>query len=108
MSIVELCQKIGDKIMERGLLTFALADGNLTCVTLRVKGNKDTFSIIVELECEGRGQKNLSDDEDDKIVDIVDGYFESKQFWSHFEDIGYSRNGCDGFASKLVEEVDPI
>ena len=78
--VLDLLDRISDKIMERGILSEYIEEGSLAGVTLRINGNKEVFELIIKLQVDGREEMEISDDEWDYITERVSSYFEEKGF----------------------------
>ena len=101
--VLDLLDRISDKIMERGILSEYIEEGSLAGVTLRINGNKKVFELIIKLQVDGREEMEMSDDEWDYITERVSSYFEEKGFWPEIEKFGYLEENSDGFDVKIVD-----
>ena len=101
--VADLLENVSDKIMETGLLTQYIEDGELALVSLSISGNKETFEIVIKLSIDDRDDTELSDDEWDYITEKVNLYFQEKQIWPELEALGYKNDNSDGFDA-VVED----
>ena len=99
----DLCETISDKIMEIGLLTNLIDDGSLTPVSLRVTGEKNDWSMYIDVGIEDRDSDEISDDEDEKICDAIDMYFSDKGLDEEFKNLGYSQDDRDEIRVVLLK-----
>ena len=99
----DLCETISDKIMEIGLLTNLIDDGSLTTVSLRVTGEKNDWSMYIDVGIEDRDSDEISDDEDEKICDAIDMYFSDKGLDEEFKNLGYSQDDRDEIRVVLLK-----
>ena len=93
----DLLEKVSDKIMETGILTQYIEEGELSVVSLSISGDKETFEIVIKLSIDDRDDTELSDDEWDYITERVNLYFQEKQIWPELEALGYKDDNSDGF-----------
>ena len=98
-----LCDSISDKIMETGLITDLIEDGSLATVTLRVTGEKDAWTLNIDLVIDDRESDEISEDEDDDICDNVQMYITEKGLEGEFEKLGYESDNRDSTIVNLVE-----
>ena len=98
-----LCDTISDKIMEIGLITNLVEDGSLATVTLRVAGQKDAWTLNIDLVIDDRDSDEISEDEDDEICDTVQMYITNKGLDDEFEGLGYILDNRDSIIVNLVE-----
>ncbi len=99
----DLCETISDKIMEIGLLTNLIDDGSLATVSLRVTGEKNDWSMYIDVGIEDRDSDEISDDEDEKICDAIDMYFSDKGLDEELKNLGYSHDDRDEIRVVLLK-----
>ena len=99
----DLCETISDKIMEIGLLTNLIDDGSLATVSLRVTGEKNDWSMYIDVGIEDRNSDEISDDEDEKICDAIDMYFSDKGLDEELKNLGYSHDDRDEIRVVLLK-----
>ena len=99
----DLCEGISDKIMETGLLTGFIEDGSLATVSLRVTGEKDAWTLNIDLVIDDRDSDEISEDEDDEICDNVQMFITSKGLDEGFEGLGFELDNRDSIIVNLVE-----
>jgi hypothetical protein len=99
----DLCEGISDKIMETGLLTGFIEDGSLATVSLRVTGEKDAWTLNIDLVIDDRDSDEISEDEDDEICDNVQMFITSKGLDEEFEGLGFELDNRDSIIVNLVE-----
>jgi hypothetical protein len=99
----DLCESISDKIMEIGLFTNLIEDGELATVSLRVTGKQNDWSMYIDVVVDDRESDEISEDEDENICDSLEMYFTEKGLNESFESLGYSENDRDTICVVLVE-----
>ena len=100
----ELCEAIGDKLMETGYLTAALEDGDLAIVSINVESDESLFKININLVVDDRQSSELSPDEEENICDTFDSFLEQRDLKSSFAELGYDLDdNFDGYYAHLVE-----
>lgn len=98
----ELCETIGDKLMETGYLTSAIQDGELAIVSIRVEGNKNFFRININLVIDNRDSVELSSDEEEIICDTFDTFLEQRDLKASFAELGFDLDAnFDGYYANL-------
>ena len=93
----DLMEAISDKVMETGLLTSCVEDGDLATVSLSVKEEEGGFQIMIDLGIDDREDQEVGEDEWDNITETIAHYFTEKQFWPELEKLGFAEEKCYGF-----------
>ena len=99
----DILEKVSDNIMETGLLTQYIEEGQLSVVSLSISGNKETFEIVIKLSIDDRDDTELTDDEWDYITEKVNLYFQEKKIWTELEALGYKEDNSDGFDAEVED-----
>ena len=100
----ELCDAIGDKLMETGYLTSAVEDGDLATVSINVEGDESLFRINIYIQADNRASDSLSPDEEENICDTFDTFLDERSLKGSFAELGFDIDGdFEGYYAHLLD-----